>query len=514
MINKHIFRKILLCLTLFVSIPLLANEGLKKRPKWVEQLSHSDKAGYKYFVGVSSQASNLEEGLKEAWINSLVTAAQTQFPFLTQIQETVEESNTDVKYKLEYKSFLHTVRWKGLEEVQNEGSPYQGIEDGKSKGSFVIYRLVRWSIADIEKERARLLETGKDSSTQNIYSNYIGNKEKLSGGLRVITKPSGATIVLDGEFVGKSDASFKSISSGTHKIAFILDGYSPLEKEVTIVPATQNEIIATLSRIKGKIAISSEPAGATVYVNNYPIDGKTPIEVEKEYGEYEFRLELPGYFSEIKRVSFGYKSQEISFSLRPKAGKLSIISSPKEAKVYIDDKYVGMTNLLSTSIEGGTHSIRVEKKGFSSEIKEININSERGQSVIFHLSDDEGDEDASAEYSSQIHSYRRQTAIFCGIGALSWVIAAGFQTEADSYYKRYEEANTPKKAEEYREKTQLNDSLAIVSSVFGLGAFLYAGFIHVNIIPQLRQRLRDESESTFSFKYEGHLLSLTWERSL
>ena len=54
-------------------------------------------------------------------------------------------------------------------------------------------------------------------------------------------------------------------------------------------------VIAMTGCVKRTISITSEPAGALVWVNDREV-GRTPVDVAfTYYGEYDVRLDLPGY---------------------------------------------------------------------------------------------------------------------------------------------------------------------------------------------------------------------------
>lgn len=84
------------------------------------------------------------------------------------------------------------------------------------------------------------------------------------------------------------------------------------------------ELEAKIAEIKakpGKLAIRSQPVGATVRIDDKPVPGVTPTSVEVAPGPHNITLELEGYQPSARRIDVEYGSNEVlQFDLRPVEG--------------------------------------------------------------------------------------------------------------------------------------------------------------------------------------------------
>jgi hypothetical protein len=135
--------------------------------------------------------------------------------------------------------------------------------------------------------------------------------------------------------------------------------------------------------------VRSAPAGASVTING-KWSGRTPITREKlPFGDYNIRLVLPGYEIHQEKVllSSTDASHVLSYQLQrepakttaqaarpeptppppappaaalPATGALDIDSRPSGARVFLDDRPVGVTPLKLPEVSPGGHVIRME----------------------------------------------------------------------------------------------------------------------------------------------------------
>ncbi len=117
------------------------------------------------------------------------------------------------------------------------------------------------------------------------------------GRLEVESKPSGASIYIDGRFLGYTPYT-GDVSVGRHTITLQLAGYQPYETTVNITPNKITKISASLKPIpyyQGTLYITSSPSNAEVYINGER-KGRTPIKIEKlKPGRYQITVIKAGY---------------------------------------------------------------------------------------------------------------------------------------------------------------------------------------------------------------------------
>ncbi len=118
---------------------------------------------------------------------------------------------------------------------------------------------------------------------------------------------------------------------------------------------------------KGHLYIETEPAGATVTVNDQE-RGVTPLDVTDLYlGMHTVKLELRGYAPATHTVEISEESPGLKVKLEkaaPAMGVAEVFSTPPGAQVKIDGAPVGQTPLLNHSIKAGKHQVEVTKDGY------------------------------------------------------------------------------------------------------------------------------------------------------
>lgn len=124
------------------------------------------------------------------------------------------------------------------------------------------------------------------------------------GVLTIITVPESAQVVFDNEIRGKAPLVLDSIVPGKHTLLLKKKGYFAKKATVNVIGGSKNEL--TFELVKPvRFSISSEPAGAMVYINREDA-GKTPYTDDKmKPGSYEISLNLAGYNMETHTVTVG-----------------------------------------------------------------------------------------------------------------------------------------------------------------------------------------------------------------
>lgn len=123
-------------------------------------------------------------------------------------------------------------------------------------------------------------------------------------GLSVQCNISGASVYVDGRYLGTAPIQNKKISPGTHKVKVSKTGYEPYESSVNIRPGRNVTLDAYLEK-------EAPPAG-NLYVNTRPSDAKIRIlNIGPKYtrgialspGDYHVEVSKSGYATQKKWVS-------------------------------------------------------------------------------------------------------------------------------------------------------------------------------------------------------------------
>lgn len=448
-------------------------------PDWAKNLQYRAPDGNRYFVDVFSDAPTREEALERSWLNTLISIARVEFPFLQTIKQFSVETLSGSEYRREAALAIERVRFEGVTEAQDKGSPHVVTKVVNGKEVFTAYRLLKWSQGAIKLEVDRLkAEELKSAAPTTTYDSQIGAAGKATGQLKIQTKPTGATILLDGEPLGRSNATFAKVSEGTYKLILQLDGYQTVEKQIVIRAAQTQEEDITFKKLQGIARIESEPSGALVFVDNVPL-GRTPTDVKREFGTGNIRVELEDYFSETREMSFSHHTSEHNFSLRPKQGKISILSTPSGATIRVNGREVGKTPWLGQMLEGGRHRIILSFGSFEDWSQDVEIKASKSISLAPTLRAVRVRSHSFKEPSLQKQNLLKRIAplgkwVSSGLALVSLGLSADASRQADNYYSLYKlsPATESENALNWRRLSERRDSETVVyrNMFFAFGA--------------------------------------------
>lgn len=161
------------------------------------------------------------------------------------------------------------------------------------------------------------------------------------------------------------------------EVRYVEDGKSELgyveEPELRYVEERESELRYT-EEPKGSISITSDPSGASVYLDGTP-KGTTPISLDNVVsGSHTIELTKSGYESKTLAVSLSAGGAEnIRESLEPLTGSISISSDPSGANIYLDGMYKGTTPTTISGVLHGSHTIKVEKDGYEDLSESVSV---------------------------------------------------------------------------------------------------------------------------------------------
>ncbi|GAB6102214.1 hypothetical protein JCM16138_14370 [Thermococcus atlanticus] len=124
---------------------------------------------------------------------------------------------------------------------------------------------------------------------------------------------------------------------------------------------------------KAFLNVNSIPVGAKVYIND-EYKGKTPTTLQLSPGTYTVKLIKNDYENYTTTVTIGMgEIKNVSVTLVPLFGYLSITSNPSGAEVYIDGSYIGTTPINDYKLSTGQHEVKLAKEGYHEYLKIVTI---------------------------------------------------------------------------------------------------------------------------------------------
>ena len=199
--------------------------------------------------------------------------------------------------------------------------------------------------------------------------------EPEKGLLLVKTTPAGADVKYNGVSLGATPLLVTTLPSGqTHMFELALNGYQTRRIDVALegrTPVVREENLALDS---GTVDCKTDPPGATVMVNGVE-RGVTPVVLSHiPKGLAAITVKLAGYREETRelRLTPGDR-QTLALALKALPARLNVVSSPEQARVFLDDDYQGKTPVTITSVAPGAHKLRVELPGHAPVTRTVTL---------------------------------------------------------------------------------------------------------------------------------------------
>ncbi len=180
------------------------------------------------------------------------------------------------------------------------------------------------------------------------------------------SEPPGATILVDNEPQGYTPKSVE-VMQGERLLILSFEGYKNWQQKLS-VEANQSLTLpmVRLEPLDGVVRIQSEPSQANVMVDDV-FRGQTPLSLSlKPKQRYQLNLFKPGYLAAKKdfRIISG-SQQSYIIKLEPIVADIRVVGYPADAKVFIDNQYVGTANQVF-SLPTEKQMLEIRKEGYVS----------------------------------------------------------------------------------------------------------------------------------------------------
>ncbi len=116
----------------------------------------------------------------------------------------------------------------------------------------------------------------------------------------LVSEPEGAEIFVDGKLFGKTPLEFE-VLSGEHELVLEIPTYASHVERVLLREGETRRLRVELEPL-ARLAVSSHPAGAIVLLNG-DVEGKTPIDLYLESGDYDLELIQPRHVPHRQTVT-------------------------------------------------------------------------------------------------------------------------------------------------------------------------------------------------------------------
>jgi len=200
----------------------------------------------------------------------------------------------------------------------------------------------------------------------------------------ITTDPPGAMVLL-GDRMKKSPATFRDIESGQYGLRVMLPGFDPVEMKIEIVPGGQVPPFK-LTRSKGSLQLATQPGGGAFELRSegkVERKGTAPATLTGlPAGTYDLVVRQSGRelkdSVEIKRNEVAVK--EIVFA----TGSVAVTSTPDGVEIFADGNLYGKTP-VRIELPTGKHQLAARYNGWPDDKREMVIEHGRDAAANFEF---------------------------------------------------------------------------------------------------------------------------------
>lgn len=359
----------------FIIITFISSLSTIAQTEWWSKTVKEDSQNF-YYVGISEGQYNLQKAMKEAYNEALKEAVKHNFGFNQRYVESF--------YSTLERSELNEEVWIKHDEIHIKGIVPTRQYVTKNNNKYLVYREIKYSKYQIQKERSRLAKIKKNQSVTQKYK----LEGEILGQLTVRTKPNEASLIITDkkgkhQINGTSDAIFL-LPIGEYHIMASSPGHTPKEKNI-VVSGKKRNIFFKLDPTFGTANLKITPKDALITIDGMPVkNDRLRLQTQKDY---QLRISHKDYYQQEETISLNANEKiTINKKLNPRPSYLNIISTPQGAKVYVNDKYAGKTPLLNYQTKPGLNKVTLKKYKYEESTKDIQVDANsRSKPLNFNL---------------------------------------------------------------------------------------------------------------------------------
>lgn len=211
---------------------------------------------------------------------------------------------------------------------------------------------------------------------------------RLPGLVTLTTSPAAAAeVTLDGAPLGTTPLEGVEITPGVHRIELAAPRFLAEAREIEVEGGgVAQSLDVVLTPSWAPIRVATEPAGAQVLVDGAAV-ATTPATLEVDAGERQIEVRLPGYnaWSSALTVNANQPQELPLVTLVEADGQIELVSSPSEASVAVDGRFLGRTPVTLRLRPGREHRVTLSKPGFEQATRALSVEADSGRRVSVEL---------------------------------------------------------------------------------------------------------------------------------
>jgi hypothetical protein len=211
------------------------------------------------------------------------------------------------------------------------------------------------------------------------------------GAIQVVTDVIGAAAVLHGP-AGRvlnqclTPCSFTNLLPARYSLEVKKDGYQPVETALLVKANSVSDQKLALESLAKGLLVSTQPAGANVFINGAKQSGQTPVTLPLAPGQYNLVLRLPGYepYAGIVQVKDNIQTQLGVQLIEKSAARVAfaqVETNPQGAEILVDGNPIGKSTPSRIELPTGLHTLTLRLAGFQPVKRTVQV-SEGGTVTI------------------------------------------------------------------------------------------------------------------------------------
>lgn len=215
--------------------------------------------------------------------------------------------------------------------------------------------------------------------------------DPLYGLILIHSVPSEADIEIEGADRGRTPQLVSDLPFGRYRVRLSKPGFLPKERELLIEDRTPQRLNVNLTSDSATLVLSSDPTGAAVLLNGLD-RGRTPCTLDRiPDGENTLELTVEGFanYTRTLRLTAG-QTEEVRAVLKPIPGKLTVVSIPGGARIYVDNQFRGDAPVTLADLEPGSYRVRAEMVGHEPVARTVQISRASDATEEFRLAGNTG----------------------------------------------------------------------------------------------------------------------------
>lgn len=189
------------------------------------------------------------------------------------------------------------------------------------------------------------------------------------GKLKVSTKPSEASVYLNGDFVGSTPYSSNKVPIGTHRLVIKKKGFGDYSESINVeldkLTPLSVDLIPVGSQM-GKVEILVRPYGSIYIDDDLKVqDTNSPFSLELPAGKHKIKLVHPtlGSTPTMSITVTGEATQKLNYDLS-RIAKLSLLSNPPYCEIFLNGVSTGKYTPIQLQLKAGSYKIVLKKDGY------------------------------------------------------------------------------------------------------------------------------------------------------